>query len=65
MNIGNVQLFGDRAAVLLPEDDSKTDELLSKAKSAGVQITSYRITTPSLENVFIQSISEQETANER
>jgi ABC-2 type transport system ATP-binding protein len=65
MNFGNVQLFGDRAAVLLPEDDSKTDELFGKAKSAGVQITSYRITTPSLENVFIQSISEQETANER
>ena len=48
-----VQAFGDRLNVVVQDGDRDVPVLRNKLKSEGIEITSWRVIQPSLENIFI------------
>ena len=58
-----VQLFGDRINVVLDKGDNNLEQVLKLLESNSINVVSYRIVPPSLENVFIHYVEEiDETA---
>lgn len=51
-----VQLFGDRLDIVFPGDTADEKEIAGQLQQAGIPFTSLRVLTPSLENVFINSV---------
>ncbi len=52
----DVQIFGDRINVIIDVADTALDEIKSILKKSNLALLSYRIITPSLENVFIHLV---------
>jgi ABC-2 type transport system ATP-binding protein len=52
-----VQLFGDRINLMTADPEGEIANIKDLIKSKGYTIDDYRVTTPSLENVFIHYIS--------
>jgi ABC-2 type transport system ATP-binding protein len=52
----DVQIFGDRINVIIDAADTALDEIKSILKKSNLALLSYRIITPSLENVFIHLV---------
>jgi len=52
----DVQIFGDRINVIIDVADTALDEIKSILKKNNLALLSYRIITPSLENVFIHLV---------
>ena len=55
-----VQLFGDRIIVVLDKGKNNLEQVLQLLKVNSIEILSYRIMPPSLENVFIHYVEELE-----
>ncbi|MFH2133318.1 MAG: ABC transporter ATP-binding protein [bacterium] len=55
-----VQLFGDRINVMLDKEKNNYPEIVTLLKKHALEISSSRIVTPSLENVFIYKVEELE-----
>ncbi len=51
--VSDVQLFGDRLHVLVDDVDRTLPRLHATLDQAGIDVTSWRLTSPSLENAFI------------
>ena len=49
----DVQIFGDRLNVVVPDLESDSARIRARLAQAGITITSWRVISPSLENVFI------------
>jgi drug efflux transport system ATP-binding protein len=54
-----VQLFGDRINVVLSKGKNNLDQVLELLKSNSIEVISYRLVPPSLENVFIHYVEEE------
>ncbi len=63
-NLNNeVQLFGDRINVVLDKGNNNLEQVLQLLKENSIEVISYRIVPPSLENVFIYNVEKiEETA---
>jgi ABC-2 type transport system ATP-binding protein len=48
-----VQMFGDRVNVVVPNLESDSASIRERLAGAGITVTSWRVIPPSLENVFI------------
>ncbi len=55
-----VQLFGDKLDIVIPEHEADETALRNKLRENGLTFESLRIITPSLENVFIYSVQQQQ-----
>jgi ABC-2 type transport system ATP-binding protein len=56
-NLNNeVQLFGDRINVVLDKGNNNLKQVLQLLKDNSIEVISYRIVPPSLENVFIHYV---------
>ena len=49
----DVQMFGDRLDVVVPDLEPDSARIRSQLDQAGITVTSWRVIPPSLENVFI------------
>ncbi len=49
----DVQIFGDRLNVVVPDLESDSARIRARLAEAGIAVTSWRVVSPSLENVFI------------
>jgi ABC-2 type transport system ATP-binding protein len=49
----DVQMFGDRLNVVVPDLESDSARIRERLAEAGIGLTNWRVTPPSLENVFI------------
>ena len=60
-NLNNeVQLFGDRINVVLDKGNNNLERVLQLLKENSIEVISYRIVPPSLENVFIYNVEKIE-----
>ena len=55
-----VQLFGDRINVVLDKGNNNLEQVLQLLKDNSIEVISYRIVPPSLENVFIYNVEKIE-----
>ena len=55
-----IQLFGDRINVVLDKGNNNLEQVLNLLKNNSVEVISYRIVPPSLENVFIYNVEKIE-----
>jgi ABC-2 type transport system ATP-binding protein len=62
--VREVQAFGDRLNVVLANAEAEMPAVVALLGSAGVSISQWRVVTPSLENVFISLMTEQNIHNE-
>ena len=63
-NLNNeVQLFGDRINVVLDKGNNNLKQVLQLLKDNSIEIISYRIVPPSLENVFIYCVEGESSKN--
>lgn len=62
--VREVQAFGDRLNVLLNNAQKEIPRVRSLLTGAGIEITQWRVVTPSLENVFISLMTEQNIHHE-
>jgi ABC-2 type transport system ATP-binding protein len=49
----DVQMFGDRLNVVVPDLEPDSARIRERLAEAGIGFTNWRVTPPSLENVFI------------
>ncbi|MFQ5343033.1 MAG: ATP-binding cassette domain-containing protein, partial [Anaerolineae bacterium] len=61
--VTQVQVFGERLHLLLRNGQQQAENLPAQLASAGVTVTDFRTTTPSLEDVFIASIEDLRSAD--
>jgi ABC-2 type transport system ATP-binding protein len=61
--VTQVQVFGERLHLLLRNGHQQAEDLPAQLASAGVTVTDFRTTTPSLEDVFIASIEDLRSAD--
>jgi len=61
--VAEVQTFGDRLHALLHDAGVVMPALQSQLRDAGVEVASWRVVPPSLENVFISLLKTGETSN--
>jgi ABC-2 type transport system ATP-binding protein len=60
-NLNNeVQMFGDRINVVLDKGNNNLEQVLQLLKDNSIEVISYRIVPPSLENVFIYNVEKIE-----
>jgi ABC-2 type transport system ATP-binding protein len=62
--VRQVQVFGDRLHVLLSDGQGVVASLPDQLRAAGIEVTGYQTTTPSLEDVFISAIQENDGSGE-
>jgi ABC-2 type transport system ATP-binding protein len=59
VNGADVQMFGDRINVVVPDFESDSAHIRGRLNEAGIALTSWRIIPPSLENVFISLLRDK------
>ncbi len=62
--VREVQAFGDRLNILLTDAEREMPAVESVLAGAGVNVSQWRVVTPSLENVFISLMTEQTNHHE-
>jgi ABC-2 type transport system ATP-binding protein len=55
----DVQMFGDRLNVVVPDLESDSAQIRGRLSDAGIAVTSWRVIPPSLENVFISLLRDK------
>jgi ABC-2 type transport system ATP-binding protein len=55
----DVQMFGDRLNVVVPDLGPDSARIRERLDQAGIAVTSWRVTPPSLENVFISLLRQK------
>jgi len=55
----DVQMFGDRLNVVVPDLESDSARIRMQLADAGIAVTHWRVTPPSLENVFISLLKQK------
>ena len=58
-NRNDIQLFGDRLHILVENARKKEGEIVHSLKNERIEVLSYRVIPPSLEDVFIASMSNE------
>lgn len=58
--VRNVQAFGDRLNVIVNDAGKDVSPLEAALRHGGIAVTSWRVVTPSLENVFIYLLTDNE-----
>ena len=53
----DIQLFGDRLHILVPNAKKKESDILRMLKNESIEVKGYRMIPPSLEDVFIASLN--------
>ncbi len=56
--VSQVQVFGERLHLLLRDGEDRAEALRAQLGEAGVEVNDFKITNPSLEDVFIASIED-------
>jgi len=59
--VNDVHMFGDRLNLLVKTASKDAIPLVSMIQSKGIQVTSWRLLPPSLENIFISMVKSSET----
>lgn len=62
-SVTQVQIFGERLHLLLRDGGDQAQTLPAQLEKAGVTVTDFRTTTPSLEDVFIAAIEDLRAAD--
>ena len=57
--VREVQAFGDRLNVIVDHASTDAESVLSTLRQAAIHIDSWRVISPSLENVFISLLTEK------
>lgn len=60
--VSDVQRFGDRLDVMVPNPDTAEQDLRSRAEANGIVITEIRRSQPTLENAFVNKLREMRGA---
>jgi hypothetical protein len=58
--VREVQVFGDRLNIVVNRSDRELAAVLSALESGGIAVESWRIIGPSLENVFISLLAQDQ-----